>query len=101
MHVLGAVKPIYETVPGFGEITKFTSLDDRPAHAREYARRIADILGGVGPSWPQAQGVQKSRRSPILLRDTRQHASFGMMRTREGLAQPPDMREVTMARIDD
>ena len=54
-HAVGRVKPIYEMLPGFGEIRDARSLEDLPKNARAYVERIAEELGvelallSVGP----------------------------------------------------
>jgi adenylosuccinate synthase len=45
VSVLARAKPIYETVPGFGDVPeKPRSLDDLPQAARDYVQRIAAAL---------------------------------------------------------
>ncbi|UCD49155.1 MAG: adenylosuccinate synthase [Phycisphaerales bacterium] len=57
---LARAKPIYETLPGWDDdLTGISSFDDLPAHARDYVRRIEEIVGkpvemvGVGPKRSQ------------------------------------------------
>lgn len=57
---LAMVRPVYETLPGWDEdISEATSFDQLPTVAREYVRRIEEIVGkpigmiGVGPKRSQ------------------------------------------------
>ena len=57
---LAQAKPIYETLPGWDEdITEVTTFDELPANARDYVRRVEQIVGkpvemiGVGPKRSQ------------------------------------------------
>ena len=60
LNVLGACKPIYETLPGWSEdISGIRKLDDLPQNVRSYLDRIADItetpidIISVGPDRDQ------------------------------------------------
>ena len=53
-------EPIYETLPGWDDdLTGIASFEDLPANARDYVRRIEEIVGqpvemvGVGPKRSQ------------------------------------------------
>lgn len=57
---LAQAKPIYETLPGWGEdISEVTTFDELPANARSYVQRVEEIVGrpiemvGVGPKRSQ------------------------------------------------
>ena len=57
---LAQAKPIYETLPGWDEdVTEVTTFDGLPANARDYVRRVEQIVGkpvemiGVGPKRSQ------------------------------------------------
>ena len=57
---LALARPVYETMPGWAEdVSEATSFDQLPAAAREYVRRIEEIVGtpiemiGVGPKRSQ------------------------------------------------
>jgi adenylosuccinate synthase len=55
LATLSRVMPIYETLPGFGDVTEVSSMDALPPEARDYLRFIEDRLGvqvssiGTGP----------------------------------------------------
>ena len=58
--VVHKVRPVYETLPGWGhEIEHAEHLDDLPAAARDYVRFIEEFAGvhvslvGVGPARDQ------------------------------------------------
>jgi adenylosuccinate synthase len=58
--VLHKVRPVYETLPGWGvEIDGVNRLEDLPAAARAYVARIEELAGvpvsyvGVGPDRDQ------------------------------------------------
>ena len=58
--VLHKVRPVYETLPGWGtDIEHIGRIEDLPAHARDYVRFIEEFAGvrvgmvGVGPSRDQ------------------------------------------------
>lgn len=44
VHDVGRVKPVYEMLPGFGEVRNARTLDDLPRAARAYVERIAQEL---------------------------------------------------------
>jgi len=57
---LALARPVYETMPGWAEdVSEATSFDQLPPAAREYVRRIEEIVGtpiemiGVGPKRSQ------------------------------------------------
>ncbi len=63
-HALESVRPVYETLPGFGqEITEANSFDDLPPEARQYVRFIEERAGipvkivSVGPD--RAQTIRR------------------------------------------
>ncbi len=45
VHDLGRVRPIYESVPGFGPVRDARRVEDLPSSARAYLDRIAETLG--------------------------------------------------------
>ena len=58
--VLHRVKPVYETLPGWGtEITGAETIEDLPDAARDYVMRIEELAGvpisfvSVGPARDQ------------------------------------------------
>jgi len=62
---LGRVKPVYETLPGWSEeITGVRKFDDLPVNARNYVKRISELVGkpielvSVGPDREQTISVQ-------------------------------------------
>ena len=61
LHGMQSVQPIYEELPGWGdEVTEARSMSDLPQRAREYVRRIEQLIGApidmisVGPEREQA-----------------------------------------------
>jgi len=42
---LAAVEPVYEELPGFGELPRAERIDDLPAQARRYLDRIVELTG--------------------------------------------------------
>jgi len=57
---LALAKPVYETVPGWGEdLTEVNDFQDLPVNAQNYVRRIEELIGkpitviGVGPKRSQ------------------------------------------------
>ena len=55
LATLGRAVPVYETLPGFGDVAGANSMDDLPPQARDYLQFVSDRLGvpvstvGTGP----------------------------------------------------
>jgi adenylosuccinate synthase len=65
------ITPIYETLPGWSEdVSGARSLDDLPANAVQYVRRVEELVGvpvatlSVGPAREQTIILQDPRQSP-------------------------------------
>ncbi len=63
-HLLGKVKPVYESLPGWSEsISSARSLSDLPVNARRYLQRLQELCG-VGLAMV---GVGASREATIVV----------------------------------